>query len=258
MSLDKLYQQILLTEQQLAEQTHKLKEVKVEIIKCNKNITDTTDKYEKTKAELHNKVEHLAVKRMHHDLKKKQEDQLLKQVEELLCQKNHLGNQLVKIKTESKEEEKSFFQEISRFNSDFSLQQNRETDIERQTRSEMLELEQEEESLNKEMELMRCGSSRMSLLLEEKRVLQLELQALENRQKDLDRQLSMSESMTQSLTAENLFVSQKPLTDTTCLRLRSELEVYKNGDLEILQDALSSEIQLMQSKLDSSLERKQI
>lgn len=30
---------------------------------------------------------------------------------------------------------------------------------------------------------MRCGSSRMSLLLEEKRVLQLELQALENRQK---------------------------------------------------------------------------
>lgn len=60
----------------------------------------------------------------------------------LLCQQ-------VKIKTESKEEEKSFFQEISRFNSDFSLQQNRETDIERQTRSEMLELEQEEESLNK-------------------------------------------------------------------------------------------------------------
>lgn len=36
-------------------------------------------------------------------------------------------------------------------------------------------------------------------------------------------------------------------TDIFFSRLRSELEVYKNGDLEILQDALSSEIQLMQS-----------
>lgn len=35
---------------------------------------------------------------------------------------------------------------------------------------------------------------------------------------DLDGQLSEAEAMTESLRAESLFVSQKPLTDSTCLR----------------------------------------
>lgn len=35
---------------------------------------------------------------------------------------------------------------------------------------------------------------------------------------DLDWQLSKAEAVTESLTAEILFVSQKPLTDNTCQR----------------------------------------
>ncbi|XP_040906304.1 coiled-coil domain-containing protein 172 [Toxotes jaculatrix] len=252
MSLDSLFQQILLTEQQLTEQTQKFKEVKIAIIRCNEKVKSATEKYEKTKEELDIKAQQLSVMRLQHDLMKKCEDQMLKQIEELLCQKSHLRECLAKIKRESKGEEESFLQEISRFNSDFSLRGNRETVFESQTHTEILDLEREVESLYKEMELMSSRNSHMSSMQEEKRALQLELHGLDNNRKDLDQQLSVAEAMTESLRAESLFVSQKPLTDSTCLRLRKELEVHKKGELELLRETLSSEIQLLQSKLDSS------
>ncbi|XP_071336093.1 coiled-coil domain-containing protein 172 isoform X2 [Trachinotus anak] len=218
MSLDTLFQQILLTEQQLTEQTQKFKEVRVAIIRCNEKIKSATDRYEKTSEELDKKAQQLSVMRLQHDLMKKCEDQMLKQIEELLCQRSHLWERLAKNKRESKEEEESFLQEISRFNSDFSLRGNRETVFESQTHTEILDLEREVESLYK----------------------------------DLDRQLSAAEVMTESLREESLFVSQKPLTDSTCLRLRKELEMHKKGELELLREALSSEIRSLQSTLDSS------
>ncbi|XP_045921126.1 coiled-coil domain-containing protein 172 isoform X2 [Micropterus dolomieu] len=218
MSLDSLFHQILLTEQQLTEQTQKLKEVKVAIIRCNEKIKSATERYEKTNEELNKKA---------------------------------------KIKRESKEEEENFLQEISRFNSDFSLRGNREIVFESQTHAEILDLEREVESLYKEMELMSRSNSHMSSIQEEKRALQLKLQDLDSSQKDLDRQFAEAEAMTETLRAESLFVSQKPLTDSTCLRLRKELETHKEGELELLREALSSEIQFLKSKLDSSQGSKQ-
>ncbi|XP_058508029.1 coiled-coil domain-containing protein 172 isoform X1 [Solea solea] len=247
MSLDTLYHQILLSEQQLTERTQKVKEVNVAIIRCNDKIKSTTERYEKTKGELEEKAQQLSVMRLQHDLLKKHEDQVLKQIQELLCQKSHLREKLAELRKEWKEEEQRFLHEISRFNSDFSLRRNRETVFESQRHSEILDLEREVESLYKEMEQMRRGNSHMSSLLEEKRELEVELQDLDNSRKDLDRQLTAAEETTESLRAESLFVSKKPLTDSTCLRLRQELEKHKNGELELLQEALSSEIQLLQA-----------
>ncbi|KAM7385230.1 hypothetical protein PAMP_001324 [Pampus punctatissimus] len=247
MSLDTLFQQILLTEQQLTEQTQKLKEVKVAIIKCSEKIKAATDKYENTSEELEVKAQRLSAMRLQRDLMKKCEDQMLKQVEELLCQKSHLREHLAKIKRESKEEQENFLQEISRFNSDFSLRGNRETVFESQAHAEILNLEKEVESLYKEMELMSQRNSHVSSMQEEKRALQLKLQGLQNIWKDLDQQLREAETMTESLRAESLFVSQKPLTDSTCLRLRKELEMHKEGELELLREALNSELQFLQS-----------
>ncbi|XP_038588309.1 coiled-coil domain-containing protein 172 isoform X2 [Micropterus salmoides] len=257
MSLDSLFHQILLTEQQLTEQTQKLKEVKVAIIRCNEKIKSATERYEKTNEELNKKAQQLSAMRLQHDLMKKCADQMSKQIEELLCQKSHLGERLAKIKRESKEEEENYLQEISRFNSDFSLRGNREIVFESQTHAEILDLEREVESLYKEMELMSRSNSHMSSMQEEKRALQLKLQDLDSIQKDLDRQFAEAEAMTETLRAERLFVSQKPLTDSTCLRLRKELETHKEGELELLREALSSEIQFLKSKLDSSQGRKQ-
>lgn len=54
-----------------------------------------------------------------------------------------------KIKKESEEEQENFLQEISRFNSDFSLRGNRETVFESPTHTEILNLEREVDSLYK-------------------------------------------------------------------------------------------------------------
>ncbi|AWP14676.1 putative coiled-coil domain-containing protein 172 isoform 2 [Scophthalmus maximus] len=214
MSLDSLFQQILLTEQQLTEQTQRFKEVKVAIIRCNEKIQGTTEKYEKTIEELDEKAQQSSVMRLQRDLMKKREEQMLKQIEELLCQRSRLRERLAKIKKESKEEEERFLQEISRFNSDFSLRGNRDAVFQSQTHTEILDLQRDVESLYKEMELMSRGNSHMIRLQEE----QLELQDLDDNRRDVDRQLSAAEATTESLRAESLLVGQKPLADSTCLR----------------------------------------
>ncbi|KAL3971714.1 carboxypeptidase N regulatory subunit [Sarotherodon galilaeus] len=252
MSLDTLFQQILLTEQQLAEQTQKIKDVKIAIIRCNERIKSVTEQYGKSKEELDEKAQQLSAMRLQYDLAKKYENQMLKQIEELLCQKSHLREHLSKIKRAAKEEEENFLQEISKFNSDFSLKANRETVFKSQTHTVLLDLEKEVESIYKEKELMSCTNSHMSSIAEEKRALLLELQSLNDIDEDLDRQLSEAEAMTESLRSESQFVSQKPLSDSSCLRLRKELEMHREGQLEHLREELSSEIQFLQSKLESS------
>ncbi|XP_029927229.1 coiled-coil domain-containing protein 172 isoform X6 [Myripristis murdjan] len=218
MSLESLYQQVLLTERQMSEQTKKFQEVKVNIIRCSEKIKASTDKYEKAIEELHGKAQQLSEMTMQRDLMKKNEDQLLKQIQELLGVQSHLKERLYIIKRDSKEEEEKFLQEIQRFNSDFSLVGSRETVIESQTHSEILELEKKVQQLNREMELMRHRNSHMNSMQEERGVLQLELQGLDHLNKDLDCQLSEAEAVTEYLRAESLIVSQKPLTDSTCLR----------------------------------------
>ncbi|XP_075960256.1 coiled-coil domain-containing protein 172-like [Anarhichas minor] len=252
MSLDTLFQQILQTEQQLTEQTQKIKEVKVAIIRCNEKIKSTTEKNEKTSEELDKKAQQLSTMRLQHGLMKKCEDQMLKQIGELLCQRSQRREHLVKIKRQSEEEEENFLQEISRFNGDFSLCGNRDVVFESQTHTESLDLEREVESLHKEMELMSRRNNHVSAMQEEKRALTLKLQGLDHTHKDLDRQTIEAKAKTESLRAESLSVSRKPLTDGTCLRLRAELETHNEGELELLREALSSEIHFLKSKLDSS------
>ncbi|XP_068588147.1 coiled-coil domain-containing protein 172 isoform X3 [Cebidichthys violaceus] len=219
MSLDTLFQQILQTEQQLTEQTQKIKEVKVAIIRCNEKIKSATEKNKKTSEELDKKAQQLSAMRLQHGLMKKREDQMLKQIGELLRQRSQRRERLAKMKRRSEEEEEKFLHEISRFNSDFSLCGNRGVVFESQTHSETLDLQREVEALRE----------------------------------DLDRQTMEAEATTESLRAESLSASRKPLTDTTCLRLRTELEKHKEGDLELLREALGSEIHFLKSqKLDSS------
>lgn len=70
-----------------------------------------------------------------------------------------------KIKRKSKEEEANFLQEISRFNSDFSLQGNKELLFESQTHTEIKGLERKAESLYKGHKRLKvnCMHSRMRL-----------------------------------------------------------------------------------------------
>ncbi|MEQ2157494.1 hypothetical protein GOODEAATRI_002423, partial [Goodea atripinnis] len=115
------------------------------------------------------------------DMIKKREDQMLKQIEERLCQQSRFRDHLIlfltsanglkdelcvfcyrwenftrlffsrqaKLKQESKEEEQQFLQEIVRFNDDFSLSGNRATVLESQAHAEIMALQSEAEALHK-------------------------------------------------------------------------------------------------------------
>ncbi|XP_068424003.1 coiled-coil domain-containing protein 172 [Clinocottus analis] len=251
MSLDTLFQQILLSEQQQAEQKEKYKKVTVAIIECNENIKSVTEKKEKTCEKLDTTNQRLSAMALHRDLAKKCQRQMLRQIEELHCQGSQRRERLAKIKSESKEEEEKFLQEISRFNSDFGLRANRDVAFESQTRTEILDLEREVEASHKEMDLMSRRNDRVSRMQEEQRALRLALQGLDYTQNDLDRQLAEAEATTESLRAESLSVSRRPLTDATCQRLKKELEMHKEGELELLREALSSEIDFLKlQKMD--------
>ncbi|KAM8858704.1 coiled-coil domain-containing protein 172-like [Spinachia spinachia] len=252
MSLDTLYQQILVTEQQLTEQTQKVKEVKVATIRCKEKIKSASEKNGETCEELDKKAQQLSAMRLQHDLMKKCEHQMLNKVEELLGLRSQQRDRLTQILRECKEEEENFLREISMFNSDFSLCGNKSVVFQSQTRAEILDLQREVESLYKEMELMSRSNNHVSAMQEERRTLQLTLRSLERTQRDLERRLIEAEATTASLGAESLSVSRRPLTDATCLRLRKELQMHKEDELELLRAALSSEIHFLKSKLDSS------
>nr|XP_057913949.1 coiled-coil domain-containing protein 172 isoform X2 [Doryrhamphus excisus] len=250
MSLDKLFHQILVTEQQLSEQIQKLKEVKAAIIRCNVQVKDATAKNQKTSEELDMKAQQLSTMTLERDWMNKCEEHMSEHIEELLYQNSHLSERLARIKTASQDEEQVFLQEISSFNSKYSLG-SRETVLTSHTHTEVLNLDREADSLYKEMEEMSRRNCHTGALYEEKCTLQLELQALKSMNSDVEQQLSRAEKMTEDLRAECHLVSQKPLTDSDCVRMRDELAEYREGELELLREALSSELQHLQSEVQS-------
>ncbi|XP_061913960.1 coiled-coil domain-containing protein 172 isoform X2 [Entelurus aequoreus] len=254
MSLDKLFHQILLTEQQLSEQNQKLKEgylVKAAIVRCNGELKAATEKYDKTSEELDMKEQQLSSMRLQRDLMNKCKEEMSKHIQELLCQKSHLKERLDKIRAEFQDEESVFLQEVFTFNSDFSLGGSRETVLTSQTHTEVLNLDRQVDLFHKEMEEMSQRNSHMSVLNGQRRTLQLGLQALKNMHTDIQQQLSRAEEKTQALLAERHLVSQKHLTDSTCVRMRKEIEEHKRGEVELQREALSSELHLLQSKVKS-------
>ncbi|XP_056147382.1 coiled-coil domain-containing protein 172 [Lampris incognitus] len=245
MNLDNFFQQILETEQQLCERTKKTREVNVAVIKCQEMIKAVTEKRERVNQELDEKAQQLSEMRLRHKLMKKQEEQMKKQIEDLLCQQGHLKEHLEKIKRDLKGEEEKFLQEITKFNSDFSLCGNREAGFDSQIHSEMADLHGKVDSLQEEMELMNQNSSHIDFTQKDKIALQFELQGLQNIRKELDCQLQEAEKVTESLRAESFRARQKPLTDNTCLRLKKELEKHNEGKLVLLREALRSERQFL-------------
>uniref|UniRef100_A0A3Q3NB56 Coiled-coil domain-containing protein 172 n=1 Tax=Labrus bergylta TaxID=56723 RepID=A0A3Q3NB56_9LABR len=197
MSLDSLFQQILLTEQQLTEQTQKFKEVKVAIIRCQEQIKSNTENLEKSKGELDEKIISLIVAVVEVIVATQAAVFILFLGDFLIIRLSYQA----KIKRESTEEREKFLREISRFNSGFCLGGNRETESESQTRTEIQDLERKVESLHK-------GHS-FSLSQHVSEIMF---------KRNLDWQLKEAEAVTECLRAESLFVSQKPLTDSNCLR----------------------------------------
>ncbi|XP_066535456.1 coiled-coil domain-containing protein 172 isoform X2 [Hoplias malabaricus] len=247
MSLNSLFEQILLSEQQVSENNRQLHEVKAAIIKTREDIKSFTEKLEKAHIELDEKAQmHTEVMLQLHLMKKKQQ-QMEKKKEDLLKQRNDINLELSRLERQSVEEKQKFMKEITTFNDDFNLLKKRDAVFQNQTRSEILTLQLEANTINQEMEVMRQKSSWLVSMQMERAEMEMELQELHCQLTDLERELEEAAALTESLKAEKLAASQKPLTDSTCLRLKKELEAYKEGELELLREALSTEIQFLRS-----------
>ncbi|XP_051503372.1 coiled-coil domain-containing protein 172 [Myxocyprinus asiaticus] len=133
--------------------------------------------------------------------------------------------------------------EMKSFNNEFNLLSDRNVAFHTQTRSKIHSLELEAETLNKEMDLLKQKNTWLSSMEKEKRTLETDLQDIQSQLKDTEKDLKEAETLTECLKTESLMVCQKPLTDSTCVRLKKELELYKEEELELLRETLSSEIQ---------------
>ncbi|XP_062320189.1 coiled-coil domain-containing protein 172 isoform X1 [Osmerus eperlanus] len=247
MSLDTLFQKIILTEQQISEKSRQLQEVKVAITRCEDMIKSRAENNKRDNENLEEKAQQLTHIQFQYELMRKSQDQMEKQNNDLLQQQNHLKARLDEIKRQSREEKENFIREIQAFNNDFNLLSNRKSLLKSQTQSEIQELEKDISTLNQEMEYMTQSDSRVKSMQEEKRALYTELQEMQRVLTDLDGQLCEARAVTEALRAESVAVSQKPLSDNTCLRLKKQLEVFKEDELELLREALISERQFLQS-----------
>ncbi|XP_053477226.1 coiled-coil domain-containing protein 172-like [Ictalurus furcatus] len=185
MSLDSFNQQILYTEQQWSKNSRQLHEVKSAITKAEEEIKSFTEK-----------LEHA-----HTELDKKE-----------------------RMNREAAEEKEKFMTAIRTFNSDFNLLRKRDAVFQSQSRSEIQSLQSEAEALTKEMERTKQENSQLISLQTERESLSAELQRLHSHLADLERELEEAAALTDSLKTERETAVQKPLTDSTCLRVTGNLE----------------------------------
>ncbi|KAK1791214.1 hypothetical protein P4O66_013234, partial [Electrophorus voltai] len=225
MSLDSLFQHILLTEQHVSENTRQLQEAKAAILTAQEEIKSFTEKLDlahvkhdekdfypkKLKAQL------LSEATMDLHLTKKQYEQLEKTRGELEIEQSACTQKLERLRRESVEEKAKFMKEIMTFNNDFNLLSNRDLVFQSQTRSEIQSLQLEADTLNEVVEVMRQKNPQLVSKKSEQGSLETALQELKLQVTELERELEEALALAESLKTERLVVSQKPLTDSTCL-----------------------------------------
>ncbi|NWS42208.1 CC172 protein, partial [Probosciger aterrimus] len=192
------------------------------------------------------KVQHLSEKEFCLEILKKREESLEKQKAELTNQKSCLLKIFVYAKRKMTEEEDNFTREVTEFNNEYGLTSNRDLMIKKKVKTEINDLENEAALLKKEMESMEHKNVQLNALQLQKNELKQDLLNLQNELKDLEKEIRDAERMTKDLEAEKFQVTEKPQTDPECLRLKKELENYKDDDWESICETLRTEIEILQ------------
>ncbi|XP_007907352.1 coiled-coil domain-containing protein 172 isoform X4 [Callorhinchus milii] len=215
MSLDNLFEEILATEQKVLERRQFLQGVKSEMIRCNEKLREVKEELCANRMTLELKKQEFSEKKFHLELLKKREESLKKQREEITRENNIYLEALKEKKRKYTEEREKFVSEISEFNTEYDLLSNRAIVIEIKAKTKICDLEAE----------ARCLES------------------------DFKDELAAAFSHTQTQEAEKAQICQKPQTDHEFLRLKNELEMHREDDLESVCEALRTEIQFLQLKL---------
>ncbi|XP_043911464.1 coiled-coil domain-containing protein 172 [Protopterus annectens] len=150
------------------------------------------------------------------------------------------------VKKNCSEEKALFFQEISAFNDEYGLLNNRELLIANEVKSEIQKLELEMETLNNEMKIMENKNVKLNVLQKQKEEAKEELLLLQSKLQAFESKRSEAVSRTKLLEEEKEQIIQKPQTDAEFLRLKKELEAYKEDDIESVCESLRTEINFLQ------------
>ncbi|XP_062987644.1 coiled-coil domain-containing protein 172 [Elgaria multicarinata webbii] len=249
MSLDSLFQQILLTEQKAEEKRRLMHQVKEKITLAHEKAKQLTEQLDKTKRKLEVEIQLLYEKLFNVEILKKREESLEKQKAELLNQRSILLETVMETKRKIAIENEKFLKEITDFNNEHGLTSNRELLIKKRVKTEICELEGKEHVLRNAIETMEHENAQLKMFQLQKNELKQDLFTLQRKLKDFEEEIREAKYITKHLETEKIKISEKPQTDLECVRLKTELESYKEDEMENACEALQTEIEFLQMKL---------
>ncbi|XP_008581539.1 PREDICTED: coiled-coil domain-containing protein 172 [Galeopterus variegatus] len=100
-----------------------------------------------------------------------------------------------------------------------------------------------------QMKSMEHDSGHLNELQKQKSELIEELFTLQRKLKVFEDEENEAICTTKYLEAEKLKISERPQNDAECLRLKKELELYKEDDMESVYEALQTEIEFLELTL---------
>ncbi|XP_043569101.1 coiled-coil domain-containing protein 172 [Chiloscyllium plagiosum] len=201
-------------------------------------------------------MKNLSEELFHWNLLKKQEETLTKQREEMTKENNLLYETLEEKKKKIVEEREKFVQEISEFNTEYDLLSNRIITIESKAKSKVFDLDTEATHLKNEMKCLEQKNVHLNALEKQKNELKEEIHQLQRKFQGIEDELTTVIFNTKALEEEKVKICQKPQTDPEFLRLKKELELHKEGDLESFCEALRAEIQYLQMVTDRNSKKR--
>ncbi|XP_048362690.1 coiled-coil domain-containing protein 172 [Sphaerodactylus townsendi] len=249
MSLDSLFQHILLAEQKSEEKRRVMHLVKQEITLSHGKVKQATEQLDEAKRKLEAEVQVLCEKTVNLELLKKQEESLEHQKTELLNQNCILCKTLMASKEKMALEEEKFLKEITDFNNEYGLTSTRELLIKKRVEAEICDLEERENVLRNEIESMEHENIQLKIFQLRKNELKQDLSLLQKKLKDFEEEMRKAETITKCLKEEKIKISEKPQTDPEYVRLKKELESYREDKMENVYEALQMESEFLEMKL---------
>ncbi|ELR49908.1 hypothetical protein M91_18500 [Bos mutus] len=253
MSLESLFQHIIFSEHQAEESRRLMREVRSEINRCREKIKKAAEQLNKEKIQLESKVLtcrtcSLSIEKVC-QLLKTHENALERQCNEITNQRNMLLQTFEATKRRVTEEEEKFIKEITDFNNEYELTKKRERLMKENVKIQISDLENQANILKMEMKSMEHDSDLLNELQRQKNELIQELSTLQRKLKGFEDKKHEAICTTKYLEAEKIKINEKPQNDAECLRLKKELELYKEDDMQSVHDALQTEIEFLELTL---------
>ncbi|XP_059956064.1 coiled-coil domain-containing protein 172 [Mesoplodon densirostris] len=249
MSLASLFQHIIVSEHLAEENRRLMRQVRSEINGCREKIKKAAEELNEEKIKLESKIQQFSEKAFLLQLLKTHENALERQCSEITSQRSMLLQTFEATKRKVTEEEEKFIKEITDFNNEYEITKKRELLMKENVKIQISDLENEANILKMEMKSVERDSGQLNELQKQKSELIQELFTLQRKLKGFEDKNKEAVCTTKYLEAEKIKISEKPQNDAECLRLKKELELYKEDDMQSVYDALQTEVEFLQLTL---------